>query len=816
MSCRRFDNIPCNKSVTNTGVGTALLIETSNPNEIKGLTSLDSSVVITDNTTSIDLSVSTPVADTNIYDIDGILAGNRTLTGNNFDLNFLGLNSFTLTGQDSHSISTSGPVIQLQNTNTTGLIQLITTQNTSNISVVSAGDLEAYGYSVSNFGRNAVGTLTNIWGEVVTMPNIANISTADILHYNSATKSITYGALPVVSINPVPSASGEHVLSNLGGGVFEHKEITSVGGSIILDSTTVPGTLDFSINTSGFTNAKASSARIEVDPTSNPDPLTGGLLIPLNPLGNEFNIPLRTASPGSGLCEAYIDDTGGDYTVGVDTLTINNTGKYRVSFNVFVMGSVDQSKYVMLLYNGTPIFTGPPGIACENITGATAPGALSPYTKIWSFSASANIDVSSVPVVLALRILLDNTTDDNVLSQCTNLSINRLDAIYSGLQGATGPQGPPGAVQNTIYNADDVLTGNRNVSGAGTFDLNFNTMPNFNVTTTTSANITSPVTNLGQSGAFNTNLYGQNLYLQDIPSSTTANVLYYDNATKLVTYGAVPAGSNIYNSDGVLTGARILNGGTFPLTFNNMPNFNLNTTNSINCSTSAASSSINLIAGGNASSINIITTGATGSASFYGSQYTSVGRSGPYFTNIFGQNLYLQDIASSTQSNILYYNSGSKLVTYAPAPTIPSYVCFNYASTSTATITGLFPSASDTTMIGSIINQVDFTSVSGGSEVQYNGATSKGFRLKFSASVIQTVPANQEIRVSLILNGGTPISTTLTRTYNPGLTSGYFYIACLETIQFISTGQRIGVGWGRQSSNTALNINNATLIIESI
>ena len=475
--CKRIDGNPCGQILENTGVGAALLIDTVNPNEIKGLTSLDSSVVITDNTTTIDLSVSTPVADTNIYDIDGILVANRTLTGNNFDLNFLGLNSFTLTGQDSHSISTSGAVIQLQNTNTTGLIQLITTQNTSNISVVSAGDLEAYGYSVSNFGRNALSTLTNVYGADVRMPGISNLSTSDILYYNSVNGSITYGAAPVISVN-------------------------------------------------------------------------------------------------------------------------------------------------------------------------------------------------------------------------------------------------------TIYTANDSLISNRTISGASSYSINFNQMTN----------------------------------------------IFFSS------------------SNGI----------------------------SLNCS--GASGNISVTTSGLNSSI-VINAGGNNSNVYLYASTTNIGRSsgaGPYTTNIYGQNLYLRNIASATTSNILYYNSASKLVTYAPAPTIPSYVCFNYASTSTASITGLFPAASDTTMIGSIINQVDFTSVSGGSEVQYNGATSKGFRLKFSASVIQTVPANQEIRVSLILNGATPISTTLTRTYNPGLSSGYFYIACLETIQFLSTGQRIGVGWGRQTSNTALNINNATLIIESI
>lgn len=120
---------------------------------------------------------------------------------------------------------------------------------------------------------------------------------------------------------------------------------------------------------------------------------------------------------------------------------------------------------------------------------------------------------------------------------------------------------------NTLYTADDTLTGNRTVSGGGfnlTFDLTAGAS-NFSLLVAGVLTISSlggaqikdnTLLKIGGAAAGDLQLFGGSgniIRLYNIQNVVTTEVLYFNSGTGLLTYGAVPAGgTNIYNSDGYI------------------------------------------------------------------------------------------------------------------------------------------------------------------------------------------------------------------------------------------------------------------------
>lgn len=251
-------------------------------------------------------------------------------------------------------------------------------------------------------------------------------------------KNAGYGNGNVGLVEVQQVGLGEHVLA-AGNGILAHKGILSSDNSLLV--TADADNVDITIN--NLTNAKASSARFELNPASTPDPLVGGLIVPSGT--PEFQIPFLNNS-SVGLCSAYVDDPDGDYslpngTTG-DYISINNPGKYRVSFNIFALGTVSSSEmFASILLNGQPLFSAPtPASSGADVIDLS----VGPFTKGFGLCGVSNLDITA-PTDIALRILPANPAADITLTLCTNLSINRLDAQITGLQGPTGPAGNAGA-----------------------------------------------------------------------------------------------------------------------------------------------------------------------------------------------------------------------------------------------------------------------------------------------------------------------------------------------------------------------------------
>lgn len=255
-----------------------------------------------------------------------------------------------------------------------------------------------------------------------------------------------------------------------------------------------------------------------------------------------------------------------------------------------------------------------------------------------------------------------------------------------------------------IYDSDGIIGGNRVVSGASTYDLTFNNLVNATLSASDSISInTSAVSgamNLissgdasvinvactGTSGTVNvygnsltnigtasgsTYIYGSLLNLPNITNATSGNILYYNAGS--ITYGALPSSVNIYNSNGSLSSNRVLNGSSYSLSLTGLNGFTVTSSNAISISTTGASHNITISTSGANSSTNLYSTGASSTCNVY-ANVTNLGRTGAYTTNIYGQTVKLNDIPSTAYSDILYFDSVNKYVTYGPVSALSNNI----------------------------------------------------------------------------------------------------------------------------------------------
>ena len=204
------------------------------------------------------------------------------------------------------------------------------------------------------------------------------------------------------------------------------------------------------------TNASGqiASFRLDIDPTSSPDPMTGGLLVvpgQYNPT-NEFNIPLTDQFIGAGLCTTYVIGSGTEFdlsNISNGVIKFLRGGHFHFSFDVYIIDSVDESNgtICMILRNGDAIFASPPAAAGTRTQGdsyATIPGLL-----VKSLTGSANVLLEPGDEIV-LRLLLNNTTpgNDAIIQHCTNLSCTKIDYNIYGIAGIQGIPGADGVIQS--------------------------------------------------------------------------------------------------------------------------------------------------------------------------------------------------------------------------------------------------------------------------------------------------------------------------------------------------------------------------------
>jgi hypothetical protein len=174
-------------------------------------------------------------------------------------------------------------------------------------------------------------------------------------------------------------------------------------------------------NTSDFVRAQL---RAGVDPTSNPDPLIGGLLIPAGSV--EFNMPLTILPQSLGLADPFISDNSGFFSVDSDGINLMYENDYQASFNVYIIGfgaSQNQLQIGQILQDGQTIFNAPPICAASDYAGAIV--SMPAAGVIWLLTGTANFKATTAPVKLVLRLMMNSATD-LIISLTSNFSIEKI------------------------------------------------------------------------------------------------------------------------------------------------------------------------------------------------------------------------------------------------------------------------------------------------------------------------------------------------------------------------------------------------------
>jgi len=106
--------------------------------------------------------------------------------------------------------------------------------------------------------------------------------------------------------------------------------------------------------------------RFNVDPTSNPDPLIGGLTVTsAETAGFNFALPLSTNQGSLGLGTPISYDPNNHLTLNGSTITCNKTGNYEMSLQLNILSNVVTPNNICLsqvVNVGENIFSGPPGV----------------------------------------------------------------------------------------------------------------------------------------------------------------------------------------------------------------------------------------------------------------------------------------------------------------------------------------------------------------------------------------------------------------------------------------------------------------------
>lgn len=164
--------------------------------------------------------------------------------------------------------------------------------------------------------------------------------------------------------------------------------------------------------------------RAVVDNTSNPDPLTQGLLIPAAP-ASQIKLPLTIIeNPGLGICTPFISDPDNDINLQIDQIQLQ-AGEYNISVNLAILGTdATPFKIMQILLLGQQIFAAPPVVFAASQTPITLPPG--PYTSAWDLCGSANFKISGTEIIIC-ALILNNTVDDNVITLNSNVSIIKIN-----------------------------------------------------------------------------------------------------------------------------------------------------------------------------------------------------------------------------------------------------------------------------------------------------------------------------------------------------------------------------------------------------
>lgn len=110
--------------------------------------------------------------------------------------------------------------------------------------------------------------------------------------------------------------------------------------------------------------------RLNVDPTSNPDPFTGGLIVTAaSTSAFNFILPLTSNQIGLGLANTVAYDPHNHLSFNGTNITCNKTGNYNISLQLDVLSNLATPNNIciaQITYPAENIFAGPPGVSAAS------------------------------------------------------------------------------------------------------------------------------------------------------------------------------------------------------------------------------------------------------------------------------------------------------------------------------------------------------------------------------------------------------------------------------------------------------------------
>lgn len=176
-----------------------------------------------------------------------------------------------------------------------------------------------------------------------------------------------------------------------------------------------------------------SSARIGVDPTSNQDPLTNGLIVNcLATQSGNYQLPLRASAVDLGFADNYMQSPSNDFSVGTNSITFNNAGSYSISVNMPVISSGVKTIMMQVLKAGESLFTAPPATAAictltplDTSVFPNLPGEFI-FNAIGTLTGSGNIKINGGEEI-ALVFESSGVIGDTVVVELTSaISITKI------------------------------------------------------------------------------------------------------------------------------------------------------------------------------------------------------------------------------------------------------------------------------------------------------------------------------------------------------------------------------------------------------
>ena len=167
--------------------------------------------------------------------------------------------------------------------------------------------------------------------------------------------------------------------------------------------------------------------RLNINPTSNPDPFIGGLIVnSASTHPADFEIPLTLNQQSLDIAEPFALD-GNNYLTfdGVSDITVNKTGIYEIGISFYLFSTLitPNNFYVFqVLRNGTSIFTGPPAIGVGGNFFDINPLGF-PF-DLAGFESGSSVAKLYAGDIISVKFYLE--FDSCVISLTSNLSITLL------------------------------------------------------------------------------------------------------------------------------------------------------------------------------------------------------------------------------------------------------------------------------------------------------------------------------------------------------------------------------------------------------